>query len=141
MPAAPTMAVFGLASVALYKTPACSARRPALSLSGHGGGVRRGHYQLIRLLRVGDHRAVSACDLDYVGAHPLCELPLRIGRNHFVVFGDQIPRGKRLPSGGAHHVVERGHVQRLLDGVHDLRLDWVDIGSEVTEEVVLGDPG
>jgi hypothetical protein len=50
----------------------------------------------MRLLRVGDHRAVSARDLDCVGAHPLCELPLGIGRNHLVVFGDQIPRGQRL---------------------------------------------
>jgi RNase H len=45
----------------------------------HGGSVRRGHYPLMRLLGVGDHRAVSARDLDRVGAHPLCELPLASG--------------------------------------------------------------
>jgi hypothetical protein len=28
--------------------------------------------------------------------------------------------------------------QRLLDGEHDLRLDRVDVGGEVPDEVVLG---
>src|SRR3954451_23164086 len=63
-------------------------------LPGHCGGLRRGHYPLMGLLRVGDHRAVSARDLDRVGAHPLCELPLGIGWNHLVVLGDEIPRGQ-----------------------------------------------
>jgi hypothetical protein len=30
--------------------------------------------------------------------------------------------------------------QRLLHGVHDLRLDRIDIAGEVVEEIVLGDP-
>jgi hypothetical protein len=32
-------------------------------------------------------------------------------------------------------------VQRLLDGEHDPGLDRVDIGGEVVDEVVLGQPG
>jgi hypothetical protein len=68
-------------------------------------------------------------------------LPLGIGWSHLVVLGDQIPRGQRLPRGSAYHVVERGQGQRLLHGVHDLRFDRVDIGGEVTEEIVLGEPG
>ena len=76
------------------KYPACSARRRARSLPSHGGGVRRGDDALVSLLRVGDHRAVAAGDLDRVGSHPLCKLPLGIGRNHLVVLGDQIPRGQ-----------------------------------------------
>jgi hypothetical protein len=32
-------------------------------------------------------------------------------------------------------------VQRLLDREHDLGLDGVDVGREVVEEVVLGQPG
>src|SRR6476659_7752167 len=47
--------------------------------------VRRGQDPLVRLLRVGDHRAVPACDLDRVRPHPLRELPLGVGRNHLVV--------------------------------------------------------
>jgi hypothetical protein len=31
-------------------------------------------------------------------------------------------------------------VQRLLHGVHDLRLDGLDIGGEVPEEIILGNP-
>src|SRR5438045_8066714 len=50
-------------------------RLPA-RLPGHGGGVRRGDYALVRLVPVGGHRAVPAGDLDRVGAHPLCKLPL-----------------------------------------------------------------
>jgi hypothetical protein len=64
----------------------------ALSLPSHGGGVRRGDYALVSFLWVGDHRAVPAGDLDRVGSHPLCKLPLGIGRNHLIVLGDQIPR-------------------------------------------------
>lgn len=75
-----------------HKYPACSARRRAPSLPSYGGGVRRGDYALVSLLRVGDHRAVPAGDLDRVGSHPLCKLLLGIGRNHLVVLGDQIPR-------------------------------------------------
>jgi hypothetical protein len=32
-------------------------------------------------------------------------------------------------------------VQRLLDREHDLGLDRVDVGREVVDEVVLGQPG
>jgi hypothetical protein len=32
-------------------------------------------------------------------------------------------------------------MQRLLDREHDLGHDRVDVGREVVEEVVLGDPG
>jgi len=49
--------------------------------------------------------------------------------------------GSDFHAGGAHHVVERGQGQRLLHGVHDLRFDRVDIRGEVTEEIVLGEPG
>src|SRR4249920_781624 len=49
--------------------------------------------------------------------------------------------GSDFHAGGAHHVVKRGQGQMLLHGVHDLRLDRIDIGGEVTEEIVLGEPG
>ena len=39
-----------------------------------------------------------------------------------------------------HHVLEGGGGQRLLDGVHDLCLDRVDVSGEVVHEIVLGDP-
>ena len=83
----PVVAAFPLAA---SRTPFAVCRESP----GRGGSVRRGHDPLIGLLRVGDHRAVSARDLDRVGAHPLCELPLGIRRNHLVVLGDQIPRGQ-----------------------------------------------
>src|SRR5215217_1493017 len=40
-----------------WRMVASDAARP---LPGHGGSVRRGHYPLMRLLRVGDHRAVRS---------------------------------------------------------------------------------
>jgi hypothetical protein len=93
---APEIAPYGF-GLATGRRRAAQARRGVtrgLSLHGRGGTVRRCHYPLMRLLRVGDHRAVSARDLDRVGAHPLCELPLGIWWNHLVVLGDQIPRGQ-----------------------------------------------
>src|SRR5215207_4503654 len=42
---------------------------------------------------------------------------------------------------GRHHLPEGAPVQRLLDREHDLGLDRVDLGREVVDEVVLGDPG
>ncbi len=87
-----------------------------------------------------DHRDMAGGDLDHGGAHSLGKLRLRLRRNGLVVFGDEIPRGKRLPCRGSHHVAERGPGQSLLHGVHDLRLDGVDVGSEVIDEIVLGEP-
>jgi len=38
---------------------------------------------------------------------------------------------------GAHHVLQRGRGQGLLDGVHDQRPGLVDVCREVAHEVVL----
>jgi hypothetical protein len=40
-----------------------------------------------------------------------------------------------------HHLLDGAPVQRLLDRVHDPCLDWIDIGGEVVDVVVLRDPG
>jgi hypothetical protein len=45
-----------------------------------------------------------------------------------------------LPSRRPHHVVVGGDGERLLHGVHDVRLNWIDIRREVVHEVVSGQP-
>ena len=69
------------------------------------------------------------------------EQPLGVGRDRLVAVGDEVPGRQRLPGRRAHHVAEGAGVQRLLDRVHDPRLDRVDVGGEVPDEVVLGQPG
>jgi len=90
---------------------------------------------------MGDHGHVVGRDLHGGGAHAGGELPLGSGRDHLVAVGDQEPGRQRLPGRDAHHVPEGAPVQRLLDGEHDRGLVWVDVGREVVDEVVLGQPG
>jgi len=74
-------------------------------------------------------------------AHAAGELPLGIGRDRLVTVGDKEPGRQRLPGRDTHHLLEGAPVQRLLDREHDPGLDWIDIGCEVVDEVVLRDPG
>jgi hypothetical protein len=46
------------------------------------------------LLWVGDHRAVSAGDLDRVGAHPLCELPFGIFQAGVPITSSNVDTGR-----------------------------------------------
>ena len=57
------------------------------------------------------------------------------------LLGDQVPRRQGLPCRDAHHVAERPAGQRLLHGPHHVGVDRVDVGGEVLDEVVLGQPG
>jgi hypothetical protein len=52
----------------------------------------------------------------------------------------QVPRPQRPPGRDAHHVVERRHAQRLLNGVHDPGLHRIDARREVVDEVLLREP-
>jgi hypothetical protein len=69
------------------------------------------------------------------------KLPLGIRRDHLVAVGDQKPGRQRLPGRDAHHLSRGAPVQRLLDREHDLDLGGVDVGREVVDEVVFGQPG
>ena len=92
------------------------------------------------LIWVGDHGHVVGRDLHGGGAHARGELPLGIGRDRLVAVGDQEPGRQRFPGRDAHHLSEGAPMQRLLDREHDLRGDRVDVGREVVDEVVLGQP-
>jgi hypothetical protein len=89
---------------------------------------------------MGDHRDVARGDLDGGRAHPRCELPLGVGRDRLVVLRDEVPGRQRLPRRLAHHVGECGGRKGLLHGVQDSRAFRVDVGGEVVDEVVLGEP-
>ena len=105
--------------------------------NGLGGGLD----ELGHLVGVGDHRHVAGRDLDRGGAHALGEQPFGSRRDGLVVRGDQEPGRQGLPGRDTHHVLQGGGGQRLLDRVHDLGLDRVDVAGEVLQEVVLADPG
>src|SRR4029077_1237892 len=109
-----------------------------LARGRHGFGGRLD--ELCHVTGVGDHRDGAGGDLDGGGAHAGGELPLGGGRDRLVVGGDQVPGRQRFPGRDAHHVAGDGRGQRLLHGVHHLGLDRVDVGGEVVDEVVFGQP-
>src|SRR4029077_20678115 len=108
----------------------------ARSRDGFGGRLD----ELCHVTGVGDHRDVAGGDLDGGGAHVGGEPPLGVWRDRLVVGGDQVPGRQRFPGRDAHHVPGGGGGQRLLHGVHHLGLDRVDVGGEVVDEVVFGQP-
>jgi hypothetical protein len=89
----------------------------------------------------GWHRDVAGLELDRGCPHPGGELAFGVGRDHLVVFGYQKPGGQRFPGRRSHHVVECGQGKGLLHGMHDPGLGRIDIGREMVEEIVLGQPG
>ena len=54
---------------------------------------------------------------------------------------DEIPAWKRLPGRDAHYFAEGRAGERLLHRMHHFGLDGLDIGREVVDEVILGQPG
>src|SRR5258706_12128607 len=99
-------------------------------LSGHRLGC--GENGVGYLVRMGNHRRMTALDRGDGCAHPLSEEVLHRRRNHLIVFGDDVPGWERLPGWITEGYVARELAgrNRLLRGRHYLCLSRIDIWRE-----------
>src|SRR5258706_1635725 len=99
-------------------------------LSGHRLGC--GENGVGYLVRMGNHRRMTALDRGDGCAHPLSEEVLHLRRNHLIVFGDDVRGWERLPGWITEGYLARELAgrNRLLRGRHYLRLNRIDIRRE-----------